>query len=121
MVGYCERAYDLTSWMVALFTLAYRLFRCGEHHATAQLICVVDNMTELTGYSPEKMDIIELARFGSTMRTEIDTAVLTEVWANEIRELITEWAGPTDVLDRVRFQMLLVSRLSVFTVRSIPA
>lgn len=104
MVGYCERAYDLTSWMVALFTLAYILFRRGEEHAAARFIGVVDGMTELTGYSPEKMDVVELAGFGATMRAGIDPAVLADESAtgrtlsrDEIRELVTQWAGSTDV------------------------
>lgn len=104
MVGYCERAYDLTSWMVALFTLSYVLFRRGEHRPAARLIGVVDGMTDLTGYSPEKMDVVELAGFGATMRREIDPALLAEEGSqgralsrDEVRELVVEWAGPTDV------------------------
>ncbi|WP_020105631.1 BTAD domain-containing putative transcriptional regulator [Nocardia sp. 348MFTsu5.1] len=102
MVGYCERAYDLTSWMVALFTLAYTLFRRGLHEHAGRLIGVVDNMTELTGYSPEKMDVVELAAFGSTMRSQINPEILAResltgstLTRDEVRDLVHEWAGST--------------------------
>jgi hypothetical protein len=104
MVGYCERAYDLTSWMVALFTLAYTLFRRGRHDMAGRLIGVVDNMTELTGYSPEKMDLVELASFGAAMRSEIDPEILSRessagrsMTREETRGLVQEWAGSTDI------------------------
>jgi hypothetical protein len=104
MLAYCERADDLTSAMVGLFTLAYVLFRRGEHSAAAQLIGAVDELTDLTGYSPERMDIIELATFGATMRAEIDPDVLAiesavgrTIGLGGVRELVQQIAGPVDI------------------------
>jgi hypothetical protein len=104
MLAYCERADDLTSAMVGLFTLAYVLFRRSEHAAAAQLIGAVDDLTELTGYSPERMDIVELATFGAAMRAEIDpdlfeieSAVGRTLGLAGVRELVYRWAGLVDI------------------------
>ncbi|MEH3156801.1 MAG: BTAD domain-containing putative transcriptional regulator [Gordonia paraffinivorans] len=75
MVDHCDRAEDVTSWMVAVATLAYLLFRRDEHEAAAQLLGVVERFTDATGFSPEAMDVVELARYGREMRAGIDPVV----------------------------------------------
>lgn len=104
MLVYCERADDLTSAMVGLFTLAYVLFRRSEPAAAAQLIGAVDDLTELTGFSPERMDVVELAAFGATMRDEIDpdvfaveSAVGRTLGLAGVRDLVYQWVGVPDV------------------------
>ena len=104
MLVYCERADDLTSAMVGLFTLAYVLFRRSEPAAAAQLIGAVDDLTELTGFSPERMDVVELAAFGATMRDEIDpdvfaveSAVGRTLGLAGVRDLVYQWVGIPDV------------------------
>ena len=72
MVEHCDRAEDVTSWMVGVATLAYLLFRREEHESAAQLLGVVERFTDATGFSPEAMDVVELARYGREMRQGID-------------------------------------------------
>lgn len=75
MVDHCDRAEDVTSWMVAVATLAYLVFRRGDHEAAAQLLGVVERFTDATGFAPEAMDVVELARYGREMREGIDPVV----------------------------------------------
>lgn len=48
----------------------------SSHVAAGELIGVVERRTELTGYAPERMDVVELATYATTMRGGIDPAVL---------------------------------------------
>ncbi|WP_299575641.1 BTAD domain-containing putative transcriptional regulator [uncultured Williamsia sp.] len=75
MVDHCDRAEDVTSWMVAVFTLAYLVFRRGDAEGAGQLLGVVERFTDATGFSPEAMDVVELARYGREMRDGIDPVV----------------------------------------------
>ena len=76
MIDACDRIYDLTSWMVALLTLAFVKYLRDEHVAAGELIGVVERRTELTGYAPERMDVVDLATYATTMRGGIDPAML---------------------------------------------
>ncbi|WHU49542.1 BTAD domain-containing putative transcriptional regulator [Gordonia sp. L191] len=76
MIAACERIDDLTSWMVAVFTLAYVEFVRGQHEAAARLLGVADHHGEVTGYRPERMDVIDLASYGREMTERIDAHVL---------------------------------------------
>jgi predicted ATPase/DNA-binding SARP family transcriptional activator len=75
MVDHCDHAEDVSSWMVAVFTLAYLLFRRGDVDGAAHLVGVVERFTDATGFSPEAMDAVELARYGREMREGIDPVV----------------------------------------------
>ncbi|SIS08725.1 AfsR/SARP family transcriptional regulator [Williamsia sterculiae] len=86
MIAYCKRAFDLTSWMVAMSTLAYVLYLRGEHERAGQLLGVVERRTDLTGFSPEGMDVVELADYGKQMRAGIDPVMLATA-AERGREL----------------------------------
>ncbi|GEE02789.1 hypothetical protein nbrc107696_32350 [Gordonia spumicola] len=72
MIEACERSYDLTSWMVGVSTIAYVAFASGEATGAGLLTGVVRHRTELTGYDPENMDPIDMARYGAEIRAGID-------------------------------------------------
>ncbi|MFT3662316.1 MAG: BTAD domain-containing putative transcriptional regulator [Gordonia sp. (in: high G+C Gram-positive bacteria)] len=95
MLAACERAFDLTSWMVGVLTAAYLTFLRGDRASAALLTGVVRARTESTGFDPEHMDIVELAPFAARMRAESDSAR----WAAGIR------AGAA--LDRAAIDALL--------------
>lgn len=75
MVEACERSYDLTSWMVGVATLAYVAYRSDDPETAARLTGVVRRRTDLTGYDPERMDPIDLARYGAEIRDGIASDV----------------------------------------------
>ncbi|MCZ4556962.1 MULTISPECIES: BTAD domain-containing putative transcriptional regulator [Rhodococcus] len=71
MLHICESNADVTSRLVALATLAYALFRRGDHDAAAQLTGLVDQQGALIGYKPQAMDPIDLARYDDELRAGI--------------------------------------------------
>ncbi|SEL88370.1 Predicted ATPase [Rhodococcus maanshanensis] len=71
MVRVCESNGDLTSWLVALATLAYALFRRGDHDTAAELTGFVSRQGALMGYDPQAMDPVDLARYDRELRAEI--------------------------------------------------
>lgn len=72
MLDACERVFDLTSWMVGVLTAAYLLFLRGDRGHAAQLVGVVRLRSDLTGFDPERMDLIELAAYAAEMRETSD-------------------------------------------------
>ncbi len=82
MVDACERSYDLTSWMVAVATLAYVAYRTGDELMAARLVGVVRRRTDQTGYDPERMDPIDLAGYGR----EIHDGIAPDVYERGVAE-----------------------------------
>ncbi|MFT4087021.1 MAG: BTAD domain-containing putative transcriptional regulator [Gordonia sp. (in: high G+C Gram-positive bacteria)] len=83
MLAACERAFDLSSWMVGVATLSYICFREGAVQTAARLAGVVERRTELTGYAPGQMDIIDLAAYAEQTRTGATEAGLD--WDEQVR------------------------------------
>ncbi|MGW6375799.1 AfsR/SARP family transcriptional regulator [Rhodococcus sp. NPDC055112] len=71
MVAVCESNDDVTSWLVAVATLAYAAFRRGDHDSAAELTGVVAKQGALIGYHPHTMDPVDLARYDRELRAGI--------------------------------------------------
>ncbi|MFF0815489.1 BTAD domain-containing putative transcriptional regulator [Rhodococcus sp. NPDC003318] len=76
MVRVCEDSADVTSWLVALATLAYAAFRRGDHETAAVLTGVVDSRGAAIGYRPAAMDPVDLARYDAELRAGVAGPVL---------------------------------------------
>lgn len=99
MVRVCEDSADVTSWLVALATLAYAAFRRGDHENAAVLTGVVDSRGAAIGYRPASMDPVDLARYDAELRAGVSAAALGRGLArgaamtrDEVSELVTEAA-----------------------------
>jgi predicted ATPase len=72
---------DRTSWIVKLTTLAYVRYRRGRAENAAELLAAALHQGELIGYSPTRMDPVDLGRYVSEMTGQIDDVVLAEAAA----------------------------------------
>ncbi|MGW0035572.1 BTAD domain-containing putative transcriptional regulator [Gordonia sp. NPDC003376] len=82
LIDVTRRGDDLTSWMVAIQTLACVAFRRGDHATAARLLGVVARHTEMTGYRPDAMDIVDLGPWVAQIRDQVDADLFAEHHAN---------------------------------------
>lgn len=100
MVRVCVDNEDVTSWLVAVATLAYAALRRGDRDRAALLTGVVENRGAAIGYRPAAMDPIDLARYDAEIRAALSPAELTNGWergAALTRDEVTALVATTPV------------------------
>lgn len=78
MVRVCVDNDDVTSWLVAVATLACAALRRGDLDQAALLTGVVDRRGAAIGYRPASMDPVDLAGYDNEIRATLSPAALAD-------------------------------------------